>query len=354
MHEIVLNLHMHTYYSDGTGSHTEIARAGMKAGLDAVIVTDHNLYVKGPEGYYDDGNKRILLLVGEEIHDRTLAPQKNHLLVFGAGAELAYRAGNLKGLIEAVESRGGLAFAAHPDDVAAPAIHEEALDWENWQVHGLTGIEIWNAFSEFKERIQTLVHALYYAFNPQRIAIGPPAETLRKWDEQLSAGRRLVAVGGSDAHALKKQIGPLKRTIFPYEFHFQGVNTHLLLEEALTGDLPHDREQIYQAMRHGRAFVAYDLPASTKGFSFSAHGYGRTATMGDTISTRLGVTIQIRLPHEAECRLICNGKVVNTWHKQKLCTHLVKEAGAYRVEAYRVFKGRKRGWIFSNPIYLKG
>ncbi|MCZ7554139.1 MAG: hypothetical protein B6D39_09880 [Anaerolineae bacterium UTCFX2] len=352
MHEIVVNLHVHSHYSDGTGSHAEIAAAGLKAGLDAVITTDHNLYVDGPQGYYHDGDRKLLLLVGEEIHDRTRTPQKNHLLVLGAGVELADRANDLAKLIKSVENLGGLSFAAHPDDVAAPAIGEEALNWEDWRIQDLTGIEIWNAFSEFKRHLKTKVHALFYIWNPHKIAIGPFAKTLRKWDEQLIAGRRLVGIGGSDAHALEVQLGPLKKIVFPYEFHFQGINTHLLLEEPLSGEIAHDQKLIYQALRQGRAFVANDHLATTKGFSFHAHGYGHTAMMGGTISARWGITIQIRLPAEAECRLICNGAIVNEWNNQKLCTHPAKETGAYRVEVYSVLHGQKRGWIFSNPIYV--
>src|SRR5688572_16609016 len=52
MHEIVVNLHMHTRYSDGSGTHKDIAQAAIQAGLDAVIVTDHNVLVQGLEGYY--------------------------------------------------------------------------------------------------------------------------------------------------------------------------------------------------------------------------------------------------------------------------------------------------------------
>ena len=43
MPEIVINLHMHTTYSDGSGTHADIANAAIKAGLDAVIITDHNV-----------------------------------------------------------------------------------------------------------------------------------------------------------------------------------------------------------------------------------------------------------------------------------------------------------------------
>ena len=166
MEEIIANLHMHTTYSDGTGNHTEIAEAAIKTGLDVVIVTDHNVYVSGPEDYYTANNKKVLLLVGEEIHDQARAPQKSHLLVLGAGIELSPFAGDLNRLLEAVRKAGGLAFIAHPTDPAAPAVNEDDLSWDDWQVKGLAGIEIWNAMSEFKSLLKTKIHALFYAYNP--------------------------------------------------------------------------------------------------------------------------------------------------------------------------------------------
>jgi hypothetical protein len=70
MHEITVNLHMHTRYSDGSGLHKDIATAAIRQGLDAVIVTDHNVLVKEFEGYHRDGNKRVLMLIGQEVHDQ--------------------------------------------------------------------------------------------------------------------------------------------------------------------------------------------------------------------------------------------------------------------------------------------
>ena len=72
---------MHTKYSDGTGTHGDIIKAALAAGLDAVITTDHNVLVNGPAGYYQEGDRKVLLMVGEEVHDQTADPQKNHLLV---------------------------------------------------------------------------------------------------------------------------------------------------------------------------------------------------------------------------------------------------------------------------------
>jgi hypothetical protein len=352
MPEIRVNIHMHTRYSDGSGTHREIANAALQSGLDAVIVTDHNVFVEGVEGYYEDGHDRVLMLVGEEIHNQTRQPQKSHLLVFGAGRELSYLAWDLKKLIERIHENGGVAFVAHPNDPAAKLINEPALTWEDWDAAGLDGLEIWNGLSEFKSRISSLGHMLYYAYKPSKIAKGPFPETLRIWDDFLATGRHLAAIGGSDAHALKVQYGPIKRTIFPYSYHFRMINTHLILDEPLNGDINHDRALILTALKAGKSFIANDSPESGCGFIFSAKGIDGQAGMGETISGKSGVTLQIRLPSPAECRLLMNGEVIQIWRAQTLCTFITSKAGAYRVEVYRNSQGRRVGWIFSNPIYI--
>ncbi len=103
----------------------------------------------------------------------------------------------------------------------------------------------------------------------------------------------------------------------------------------------------------GHAFVGYDLPASTRGFTFTAQGKETRVIQGDVIKSKGGVTLQARLPFPAEARLIHNGKVVKEYTRTEAIAHSTSEPGAYRVEAYRLFKGERRGWIFSNPIYLK-
>ena len=353
MYELVTNMHMHTRYSDGQGSHAEIAQAALRAGLDVVIVTDHNVLVSGPEDYYQDGERRVLMLVGEEIHDQARQPQKNHLLVVGAGRELANLAHDTPRLLEAVRQAGGMAFIAHPVDPEAPAFHEADLSWVDWQVQGYNGIELWNAMSEFKSLLKSRLHAMYYAFNPDAIAHGPFESSLRKWDELLAQGRRVAAVGGSDAHALPARMGPLRRKLFPYDFHFRAINTHLYTPTPLKGDLAEDRRMVLDALGRGRSFIGYDLPASTRGFRFTAQGKESMAWMGDEIPCQYGVTIQVRLPLPTECRLIKDGKVIKTWLKRETCTHITTEPGVYRVEAYIEYLGRRRGWIFSNPIYVR-
>ncbi len=353
MHELVINLHIHTHYSDGTGRHADVAAAAAKAGLDAVIVTDHNVWVRDKEGYYQVGDKRVLVLVGEEIHNQARDPQKSHMLVYGANRELATFAPDPQNLIDQVRRSGGVCFLAHPYEDALPEFGETDIGWDDWHVHGFTGIELWNGFSEFKTVVNGYPSALFYAFNPHHMAHGPHPDTLRKWDELTRSGERVVAVGGSDSHALRKHLGPLKKTIFPYEFHFQAVNTHLLTPTALTGDVSQDRRMIIEALTAGHAWVGYDLPEATRGFRFTATGRDKTAIMGDEIQLDEGVTLQAKLPARAPCRLICDGKVLQTWTGREVCAFTASEPGVYRFEAAIDFLNRRRGWIYSNPIYVR-
>jgi hypothetical protein len=353
MPEIILNLHMHTRYSDGAGSHRDIAMAAIRAGLDAVIVTDHNVFVNGPEGYYHNNQRRVLLMVGEEIHDQARQPQKNHLLVFGAQRELAPYASDPQSLLDAVSKAGGLSFIAHPVDPAAPSVHQDDISWVSWDVHGFTGLELWNGFSEFKPRIRSRLHAIFYAYFPKRIAQGPLPEALRRWDDLLSMGKKVVVVGGSDAHSHRMHMGPLRRTVFPYEFHFHAVNTHLLVPRALGTDVASDISMILDALRQGHGFIGYDLPAPTRGFHFIAHGLESSAEMGDSLSCQGGVTFQIRLPRRTACVLLKDGKPIRAWHHHDLCTFITTEPGVYRVEVYIHYLGMRRGWIFSNPIWVR-
>jgi hypothetical protein len=352
VHEVVANLHSHTVYSDGWRDHEAVARGALRAGLDVVGVTDHNVWVDGLDGYRYGEDRRVLLITGEEIHDTRRNPQKNHLLVFEAGRELAPLAGDPARLLEAVNQAEGIAILAHPVDPGAPGRPGSDLSWVDWGVEGFHGIEIWNAMTEFKSLLRSRLQAAVYAYNPGWIFRRPFGASLERWDSLLRRGRRVVAVGGADAHAFPGRLGPLRRTVFPYEFLFRTVNTHVLIDEPLVGDPAVDRRRFFHALRRGSCFVGYDLPAPTRGFRFQAQGSGATVSMGGGLSVGLGVTLQISTPRPAHLRLLRGGATVRTWSGVRAAVEVVNVPGAYRVEAWLKSRGALRGWIFSNPIYL--
>jgi len=348
------NLHVHTPYSDGEGSHEHVAQAALLAGLDFLIFTDHNVHVGGIEGYYGDESRGyVLLLAGEEVHDRTRSPQGNHVLVFGAETELAGYAHSLPTLLSAVEQAGGLSFIAHPDDHAVEWLGEPALPWLDRYVDGFTGLEVWNYMSRFKDYLPDRRTALRNVFRPDEVMTDPSPVTLALWDELLEMGYQVVGIGSADAHGTRMSMGPLSHEVFPYDFLFSSVNTHVFTKSALTGELDYDKALVYQALKEGRAFIGYEIPDSTRGFRFSAQGQNATAIMGETIRLGHGVTLQTLAPARARIRLVRCGEIIAEESQSENLTHVVRDPGPYRVEVWRSYRGRERMWILSNPIYVE-
>ena len=240
------------------------------------------------------------------------------MLIFNAEREMATYAPDPQNLLNQVRKAGGLSFLAHPIDPEAPKFGQGDLSWVSWDLSGFTGIELWNAMSEFKSLLTGYLSAIRYALNFDQVGHGPFPEVLKIWDNLLAKGQPVVAVGGSDAHAMHGSLGPIKRILFPYENHFRAVNTHLLLDKPLTGNIAQDKKMIYQAIAAGHAFIGYDLPASTKGFHFTAHTEGKTFWMGDQIKAGTSTTLQIKLPEATECLLLKDGEVIRSTHKRHL------------------------------------
>jgi hypothetical protein len=352
VYELVGNLHCHTVFSDGAGTHKDIGSAAIDADLDFVVATDHNVYVQGVDGYQYRGDKRVLLLTGEEIHDPNRQPQRNHLLVYEARKELATQSASPQRLINAVSKAGGLSFLAHPKDPVAPLFDEDSLSWETWDVEGFTGLEIWNFMSEYKVHLTTWLEAIYYAFRPDLIPTRPESDVLARWDRLLSSGEKVVAIGGADAHAWPVRKGILKRTVFPYGYLFGCINTHVLPYQPMTGEAERDRDLLFESLRAGRAFVANDRLAPSRGFRFTAQSSRGLHHMGDSVSAGFGVTLQVRLPQRAHVRLIRQGQEVRSWDDAAHAVATVSDPGAYRVESMLWAHGRARGWIYSNPIFV--
>lgn len=353
MEELITNLHIHTIYSDGTGNHSEVAAAALDAGIDVVIVTDHNTWVNGVEGYHEKNSHKVLLLSGEEIHDQGLSESHNHLIVLGAGRELSTYASNPQQLIDMVNRSDGLSFIAHPYEDAMPFFGETNITWVNWDIQNFTGLELWNGLSELKTVAHNVFQAIFYAFFPFLIAHGPKRAVMEKWDALLKQGQRVSGICGSDAHQLHLKKGPIKKTIFPYQFHFRCINNHLLTPQKLSGDLIQDRKMIMNALRNGNSYIGYDYPRSTSGFRFSAQSMEKTASMGDEVILNGNITLQVKVPGKAECVIIKDGKPLKAWKNREIYTLIVDQPGVYRVECALNFMGQRRSWIISNPIFIR-
>ena len=341
------NIHIHSDASDGARPRTEVAAIAARTGLDFLIVTDHNVFEPGLDAWIED----VLLLVGEEVHDVDRQPQCSHTLCFNIQTDKAQHARDPQKLIDAVVAEGGFAFLAHPfERDAAPFLREPNLSWCDWKASGYEGIELWNYMSEVKASLRTKALAVAYAYFPRIVGTGPFQETLDKWDDLLRQGRMSV-LGGSDAHARRYHVGRLSRIVQPYEYLFRCVNTHLLADKPLTGDLEADKDTVYTALRRGRSFLGYEQPGAIDGFSFWAASGGSQATMGEELELAGTARLNVELPDRARILLLRGGEPIAQARDSRLSL-ITGRPGVYRVEAYRRFAGRLRGWIFGNPIYL--
>jgi hypothetical protein len=344
MHDLACVVHLHSTYSDGTGTVRQIARAGRRAKADVVLLTDHDTLAakrNGAEGWYGD----VLLLVGEEVSPR----RRNHYLAFGIDEEIDHSQLDAAGICAAVRAAGGFGFAAHPFSQgskrfkrAGPGMPFEGLDCEE-----LHGIELWSFVNDTGESVESVLEMARFLIAPGRALAHPPERNMRAWDE-LCRRRPVVAIGGIDAHQFGKRVGPfVPLRVMAYHRSFRFIRTHVLCEEPPTRQLEHDREQVYAALRSGRCYIAVDSIAPARGFRYEADDVpmGAEAPAGPR-------TLRAAVPRDARLRLLHDGREIAAAAGRDL-EQRVEAPGVYRVEALRRHKRRERTWILSNPIYLR-
>lgn len=290
-YDLAAVIHVHSGYPDGGASVPDILEAAADAEAEAVLLTDEET-VRARERGYEGWHQGVLLLVGLET-----SAQGAHLLSFGIDE-----------------------FLAEP---YSPAVLEE---------RPITGIELWAVEAETVDGAEQLVD--------------PPQANLGEWD-RLCRRRRVVGIGGLDAHHRGRGLSPLRNERF-----FRMLRNHLLCERPPTGRLDEDRALLLDALREGRCFIGRDSLANTRNFRFYADGERGYLPMGGEAPAD-DWTLHVRLPLAAELRLVRDGEQID---HEPSCGGLdlrVREPGVYRVEARLRAFGSSRTWIISNPIYLR-
>ncbi|PID57936.1 MAG: histidinol-phosphatase [Ignavibacteriae bacterium] len=346
MFEYVGAIHMHSKFSDGTGAANEIAEIANEVGLDYIILTDHNTLRALNEGcqkWY--GN--TLMLVGCELNDKV---NKNHYLAMNIKKTFSTRL-SAKEYVKRVRDAGGIGFIAHPHEERNSMKEHPPYPWTDWDVEGITGIEIWNHMSEWMESL-TEQNKYNHFVHPLKTIVAPPAKTLQKWDE-LNNTKKVVGIGGIDAHAHKLNLlGLVEVEIFPYKVLFKSIRTHILTEKKLrTKNLSVEDAAsiVYKSLKEGRAFVANSYHGNAKGFKFFGKANSQKFQMGDTIKTKGKVKLKVILPNKsAKIKLIYNGKMISEIEDTE-GSFFVQKAGHYRVEVFL----NNKAWIFSNHIRIE-
>lgn len=371
------NLHVHSAFShDSRGKIEDIVASAKKAGTQVLMFTEH------PAAHYDfvkDGHQGmrdgVLMVAGAEeagLLAYPLAPVP--------------KAGGTLEMAALVKRTGGLNFLAHL---------EERMDVES---PDLTGVEIYNIHALFKEQkrlVSQMKNPIWLANAAKMINQYPqeaystlhdyPANYLKRFDE-LCQKRPHTGVSANDAHqniglvlrlkennkvqvedALGGKLLEIDRLVagavakIPadakpgdvvlrlqldrYENALRHAATHLLMEGQT-------REQVWEALEKGRAFVGFDWMADSTGFQLEVQEGDKRHAMGSRLKLEPGMRLAGKAPLAGEWKIARNGMVVHEGTGRAMEMEL-KEPGVYRAEVWLEIAGEKRVWILSNPIYVR-
>ena len=345
MFEYIGAVHIHSIYSDGSGEVPEIASIADEVGLDFILLTDHNT-LRALDENYEGWYGRTLLLAGCELNDKE---NKNHYLAFGIDETYSTRK-PAKEYVQNVKDSGGIGFIAHPHEKRSSMKEHPPYPWVDWDIDGFTGIEIWNHMSEWMEGL-TEENKYNYFVHPLRSIEKPQEVTLKVWDD-LSLKRKVVGIGGVDAHAHKVNLlGFFEVEVFPYKVLFKSIRTHILTDEKIPKakrELKRTRKIVYSTLESGRCFVSNYYLGDAKGFRFWAELGGEIFQMGESIELQDGIRLFVNVPQsDATIKVIRNGEVLDSVENAEL-KFQVDSSGAYRIEVYI----DERPWIYSNHIRI--
>lgn len=316
-------IHIHTKLSDGTGDINSISKAAKKAGLNWIIITDHNNF-DIEEGFYNG----VCVIKGEEI-----SPCKsNHYIALGI-KNLINPSDDTQKFVDEVRAQGGFGFAAHPDEADNRKNKAHPIKWTDKSVIP-DGIEIWNWFSDWADDYDesNIFKIAYSYFFRHKLIQGPHKETLKWWDELNKNSEHIIpAITGVDAHALKisKYIIPIK--IFPYKDCFKTLVNIIPLENKPPEDFEEQKNLILSSIKNGNNIminrhVKKDIPL---------------IYVEDK-------SIIIKLSTKAQIKIIQNGTPIHSEINNNL-KFPIQEKTKYRVEVYL----KNQPWIFSNQISIK-
>jgi hypothetical protein len=244
--EAVGVIHVHTTFSDGRLGPGEILDMADRAGLDFLCFNDHNTLALADRGWHGRRHGAVLSMVGAELQHRD---RKSHLLVFGARS-LPPR-GHILRQLESLKAQGALAVVAHPRETRPLIPFLGGYPWEFPGHPLLDGVEVWNWMSSWKGGVTPLTLGRRIA-RPDWYVRHPCPGAVDLW---FRVGG--CAVGGADAHGHRI----LFRTVFPYDFLFSRVRTHLLLDRPLSSP-----GQMEDALRGRRCFISNAMAGDARGF----------------------------------------------------------------------------------------
>jgi len=358
--------HVHTDRSDGLSAPDEIAAAASRVGLKFVVFTDHGDGMRRPDPpAYRSG---VLCLDGVEI-----STNGGHYIALDMPASPYPLAGEARDVVEDVRRLGGFGVAAHPDSP------KPQLRWREWAAP-FDGMELLNldsgwrlwveqaggAAGKWHARRHLAAALLDYPFRPAETIAGliRSGDALPYQWAALAARRRVVALGGVDAHARLDLGGDPADSRYAlrlpsYESSFRVLSIRVRPDSPLSGNAAADAAIVMRAIRAGHLYTAIDAVATPPSFEFTATNDHGTVREGDQLGDGGPVTLRVRsnAPPGFTTAVWSGANVLSPdRHEQDFTVQAPAGPAVYSVE---IRATGRRGtvsalpWIRSNAIYVR-
>lgn len=293
-------LHCHTVHSDGDTTVEDVIRMAEGLGLDFLAITDHNNRSQLVE--LATANTSLTLIPGYEV-----TTYYGHWNIWGSADWIDFRvqtAADMQRAMDTAVAQGYVVSCNHPRPYGP--------DWAFGEVEGYATVEIWNGPWELLND-----HCLAF------------------WDKRLQAGKRLVAVGGSDFHFSK----------FAHDAKLAQPTTYIYCAETPTA------AQLLKGLRAGHAFISESptgprlelrMGSAIMGDQWDGAGEARCVV---TVLDGAGCEVQLCTAAGVAARF-----PVRTDADQ--FTYVVSDADARYVRAQIYDLVNQRYRAFTNPIYV--
>lgn len=325
--------HVHTTRSDGRGTLDEVVRAAREAGLQFVVISDHNVLAPEDQGYRDG----VLVVEATEASTRY-----GHVVAVEVPRALSVeeREGDP---LRAIAALGGRAVIPHPLHPRRPFTGWGTGPWKGFEV--VSNDSSWYAVLDGRELGRAARALAYLPWDRARAVVelfGDLGPERSRFDEELRAGREpggprpaKVLLCSADAHGYPS-----------YEAAFEAFS--MAVPVTLSGDATADARGVVDALLDGRAACVFDGVAAASSVSLSADPDGRAFLLAID-APELGRARFALLRDGSPVSRVAAPTGGGAVEVRLPCGEGSCPPGDYRVEGS--WDGRP--WIFTNPVTIE-